>query len=41
MNVISNFGCEIPHHHCIKIFARNKTFVQDYKNAKIFSQEKI
>ena len=40
MNVISNFGCEIPHHHCIKIFARNKTFVQDYKNAKIFSSRK-
>lgn len=40
MNVISNFGCEIPHHHCIKIFAGNKTFVQDYKNAKIFSSRK-
>jgi len=40
MNVISNFGCEIPHHHCIKIFADNKTFVQDYKNAKIFSSRK-
>ena len=40
MNVISNFGCEIPHHHCIKIFAKNKTFIQDYKNAKIFSSRK-
>ncbi len=40
MNVTSNFGCEIPHHHCLKIFSKNATFVQDYKSAKIFTSRK-
>jgi len=40
MNVVSNFGCEIPHHHCLKVFANNKTFVQEYNSAKIFSSRK-
>ena len=40
MNVVSNFGCEIPHHHCMKIFANNKTFVQELNIAKIFSSRK-
>ena len=40
MNVVSNFGCEIPHHHCMKVFASNRTFVQEYNSAKIFSSRK-
>lgn len=40
MNVTSNFGCEIPHHHCLKIFSKSNTFIQDYKSAKIFRSRK-
>ena len=40
MNFIDSVGCEIPYNHCIKFFADNKTFVQEYNGAKIFPSRK-
>ena len=37
LNVTSNFGCVMPHHHTFKIYGTKLSFIQDFKNAEIFS----
>jgi len=36
MNLTSNFGCVLPHHHTLKIYGTKLTFVQEFNNCKIF-----
>ena len=31
--ISSNFGCVIPHHHCLKVFGRKGTIIQDIRGA--------
>jgi predicted dehydrogenase len=37
LNVVSNFGCVMPHHHTFKVYGTKSTFIQDFNEAKIFS----
>ena len=40
MNVTSNYGCVIPHHHTLKIYGTKKTFIQEFGQCKIFNNRK-
>jgi predicted dehydrogenase len=35
-NVVSNFGCVMPHHHTFKVYGTKLTFIQEFDNVKIF-----
>ena len=37
LNITSNFGCVMPHHHTLKVYGTKLTFVQEFKDVKIFS----
>lgn len=36
-NVVSNFGCVMPHHHTFKVYGTKLTFVQEFADVKIFT----
>ena len=35
--VSANFGCVHPHHHCVKVFGSKSTFINEFKEAGIYS----
>jgi predicted dehydrogenase len=37
MSISSNFGCVTPHHHTISVYGTKMSFIQKYKDAKIFT----
>ncbi len=37
MSVTSNFGCVTPHHHSISVYGTKMSFIQKYKDVRIFT----
>ena len=37
MSISSNFGCVTPHHHTISVYGTKMSFIQKYKDVKIFT----
>jgi predicted dehydrogenase len=37
LNVVSNFGCVMPHHHIFKVFGTKQSFIQNFNDVKIFN----
>ena len=37
LNVTSNFGCVVPHHHIFKLYGTKSTFIQEYNKAIVYS----
>ena len=41
MNITSNFGCVMPHHHTFKLYGTERTFIQDYKRVYVSNSRQI
>ncbi len=37
LNVVSNFGCVMPHHHTFKVYGTKQTFIQNFNDVGIFN----
>lgn len=37
LNVVSNFGCVMPHHHTFKVYGTKQSFIQNFNDVKIFN----
>ena len=35
VNITSNFGCVMPHHHTFKLYGTERTFIQDYSRSYV------
>lgn len=41
VNITSNFGCVIPHHHTFKLYGTEQTFIQDYNNVYVINSREM
>ncbi len=37
LNVVSNFGCVMPHHHTFKVYGTKQSFIQNFNNVGIYN----
>ena len=41
VNITSNFGCVMPHHHTFKLYGTERTFPQDYSRAYVSKSREV
>lgn len=41
VNITSNFGCVMPHHHTFKLYGTERTFIQDYSRAYVSKSREV
>ena len=41
VNITSNFGCVMPHHHTFKLYGTERTFIQDYNRAHVIKSREV